>query len=219
MDQGKRTRPVRAPRLAPADRRAQLLTCAIKAFADAGVSRAGHADVARLAGVSVPTVFVYFPTREALVDAVLGEVGRFIVEDVLSPVQQRADDVPALLVQTAVAFTEAVGTHPDHARVWLDWSTAFRGDVWPHYLKFQDRVVEVLKATVQRGKRDGSLAPRLDADDATRLIVGSAHMLAQMKFMGREPAQVAHFMQTLVDGFRAPEISPGVPKARVRRKH
>lgn len=203
MDQKTRKKPARAARLVPAERRAQLLACAITAFAEAGVSRAGHADVARRAGVSVPTVFVYFPTREALVEAVLGEVGRFIVDDVLRPVQARPADAPQLLMDTALAFTEAVGSHPDYARVWLDWSTAFRGDVWPLYLEFQERVFAVLKPTVLRGKRDGSLAKNLDADEATRLLVGSAHMLAQMKFTGHAPAQVANFVQTLVDGFRA----------------
>jgi hypothetical protein len=105
-------------------------------------------------------------------------------------------------MDTALAFTEAVGTHPDHARVWLDWSTAFRGDVWPRY-EFQARVFDVLKPTFLRGKREGTLSRQLDADDAVRLLVGSAHMLAQMKFTGREPAQVENFVRTLIDGFRA----------------
>ena len=108
MDQETRKKPARAARLDPAQRRAQLLACAITAFAEVGISRAGHAEVARRAGVSVPTVFVYFPTREALVDAVLGEVGRYIVEDVLRPVQDRAADAPQLLIDTALAFTEAI---------------------------------------------------------------------------------------------------------------
>lgn len=201
MDQSTRRNPARAARLAPAARRAQLLAHAIDAFAEAGVARGTHAEVARLAGVSVSTVFVYFPTREALVEAVLEEVARFILEDVLIPVQRRDDPVPELLEQTGLAFTEAVGSHPAHARVWLDWSTAFRGDVWPRYLDFQARVVALLKRTVSRGKRDGSLAPALDADDATHLIVGSAHMLAQMKFMGRDPRHIEGFLRTLVDGF------------------
>ena len=203
MDQRKRSKPARAARLSPAERRSQLLASAIRAFADAGVSRAGHADVARIARVSVPTVFVYFPTREALVEAVLEEVARFIVEDVLRPIQARPDAAPRLLMDTALSFTEAVGTHPDHARVWLDWSTAFRGDVWPRYLEFQARVFEVLKPTFLRGKREGTLSRQLDADDAVRLLVGSAHMLAQMKFTGREPAQVENFVRTLIDGFTA----------------
>jgi len=202
MDQARRKKPARAARLNPAERRTQLLVCALRAFAEAGVGRGTHADVARLAEVSVPTVFVYFPTREALVDAVLTEVARFIVEDVLAPVQTRAAPVPELLVQSGLAFTEAVGTHPDHARIWLDWSTAFRRDVWSRYVEFQERVVRLLKATVMRGKRDGSLARNLDADDATRLLVGSAHMLAQMTYMGRDLAQIEHFLRTLIDGFR-----------------
>lgn len=212
MDQSTRRKPRRAARLPPEARRAQLLARAIEAFADAGVARGTHADVARLAEVSVPTVFVYFPTREALVEAVLEEVARFIVEDVLAPVQRGDDPVPELLVQTGLAFTEAVGSHPAHARVWLDWSTAFRGDVWPRYLAFQARVVALLKGTMVRGKRDRSLARTLDADDATRLLVGSAHMLAQMKVMGRDRRQVEHFLRTLIDGFRAP-----APERRIGR--
>jgi len=61
-------------RLDPDLRRAQLLKHAIVAFAEAGIERAVHADVAARAKVSTPTVFKYFPTREALVDAVLGEI-------------------------------------------------------------------------------------------------------------------------------------------------
>ena len=215
MDQGNRSRPARAARLSPAERRAQLLTCAVRAFADVGVGRAGHADVANLAEVSVPTVFVYFPTREALIAAVVDEVERYIVEDVLTPTQHLSEPVPDLLVETGLAFTEAVGTHPDYARVWLDWSTAFRDDSWPRYLRFQERVCNVLKATVMRGKRDGTLARDLDADDAATLLVGSAHMLAQMKFMGREPAQIARYMRTLVDAFRAP--APPAARQRARK--
>lgn len=215
MDQRKPSRPARAARLSPTERRAQLLQCAVKAFADVGISRAGHADVARRAAVSAPTVFAYFPTREVLVAAVIDEVARFIVDDVVAPVQRLPLPVPEILIETGLAFTEAVGSHPDHARVWLDWSTAFRADVWPGYVAFQARVGGLLKATIMRGRRDGSLARGLDADDATALIVGSAHMLAQMKYSGRAPAQIAHFMRTLIDGFRA-GTHPTAPASRGR---
>lgn len=218
MDQATRRKPRRAARLNPEERRAQLLGCALQAFAEAGISRASHADVAALAEVSVPTVFVYFPTREALVDAALDAVERFILDEVLAPVQAGPGPIPDLLVATGMAFTEAVGTHPHLARVWLDWSTAFRGDMWPRYTEFQERVVRLLKKAVLRGKRDGTLARTLDADDATRLIVGTAHMLAQMKFMGRDPRQVERFMRTLIDGFRAVPAPRATPDGRGRRK-
>ncbi len=193
----------RAGRLSPADRRAQLLTIAIRVFAAEGLGQGRHARVAAVAHVSVPTVFVYFPTRAALVQAVLEEVDRFIVEDVVRPVVARRGPVPALLYDIAAAFAASIDTHPDHARVWLDWSTAIREDVWPRYLQFQERVFEMLKPTFERGVRDGSLHAELDCDDAVRVLVGSAHMIAQMKFTGREGAKIMHFVQTVIDGYRA----------------
>lgn len=70
----KTTKTSSAKRLDPNARRAQLLHHAMAAFADAGIERAVHADVAVRADVSTPTVFKYFPTRDALVDAILSEI-------------------------------------------------------------------------------------------------------------------------------------------------
>ena len=58
-------------RLPPEERRAQLLEIAIDVFAERGLGAARHAEIAERAGVAVSTVFAYFETREALVDAVL----------------------------------------------------------------------------------------------------------------------------------------------------
>src|SRR2546425_9656361 len=70
----------RAHPLDKAERRALLLQCAMRVFARRGIGAAHHAEVAREAKVSVPTGFFYFPTREALVNAVLEEVARFFIE-------------------------------------------------------------------------------------------------------------------------------------------
>ena len=64
----------RRRRLAPEARRAELMAVAIEVFARRGLGEARHAEIAAEAGVSVPTVFVYFPTRDALVHAVLDHV-------------------------------------------------------------------------------------------------------------------------------------------------
>ena len=67
-------------RLPPEERRAQLLEIAIDVFADRGLGAARHAEIAERAGVAVSTVFAYFETREALVDAVLDEVADFFLQ-------------------------------------------------------------------------------------------------------------------------------------------
>lgn len=187
----------RRRRLDPAARRAELLKIALAVFARRGIGRATHAEVAEEGGCSLATAFVYFPTREDLVAAVLGEVERFYTE------MMAVEHVSDLSGQRAIrhyvdAFTDSVGTHPDYARVWLEWSTAIRDEIWPQYLAFQERIVSALAATIERGKTDATIAADIDDDEAARLMIGAAHMLAQMKFSGQPDKKISHFIETLV---------------------
>ncbi|MCC7410566.1 MAG: TetR/AcrR family transcriptional regulator [Gammaproteobacteria bacterium] len=191
-------------RLRPAARRAELLGHALAVFARRGLGRAGHAEIAAAAGVAVSTVFVYFPTRADLVDAVLDEVDRFQTELARS-IHARAAPASELVLDHIRAFTAAVATHPDHARVWLDWSTAIRDEVWPRYLRFQDGIVAIITVTLQRGQREGDIHPSVDTDAEARLIVGSAHMLAQMAFSRCPPERLERYMRTLL----ATAVGPG----------
>ncbi len=168
-------------RLAPAARRAQLLDCALQAFAAEGLGGAGHAKVAEIAGVSVPTVFHYFPSREALVDAVLDEVERFFTH-LATQLHDQPGDTAAKLTAHGLAFLASVDTDPAHIRVWLDWSTAIREHVWPRYLAFQERLVSIVAKSIATGRRSGEIPPQLDPETAARLFVGNAHMAAMMKF-------------------------------------
>ena len=47
-------------RLPKDERRAQLVECAVLVAARKGIGRLAHAEVAREAGVAIPTVFLYF---------------------------------------------------------------------------------------------------------------------------------------------------------------
>jgi TetR/AcrR family hemagglutinin/protease transcriptional regulator len=192
----------RATRLPPEERRAQLLECALRVFARRGIGAARHAEVAAEADVAVSTAFVYFPTREDLVAAVLGEVERFYVE-----LAERVHGVegPARAVLRAHfgAFADSVDDHPDHARVWLTWSSAVREDIWPRYLAFEDRVVAVIAKTLARGQREGSIGREISAEDGARLTIGAAHLIARMKFSGRPAPEVTRFLEALIRALAA----------------
>lgn len=193
-----RTAPrARAARLSPEERRAQLLGVALRVFARRGLGEARHAEIAEEAGVSVPTVFVYFPTRAELVSAVLDEVAAFLIE-MAERVHDSRAPVPHVVLAHALAFAESIDTHPDHGRVWLDWSTAIRDEVWPRYLSFQEKVVAIVARTLERGLRDGSVSVNVDPEDDARIIVGAAHMVAQMKLLHATPERVARFVHSLV---------------------
>jgi TetR/AcrR family hemagglutinin/protease transcriptional regulator len=183
--------------MAPDDRRALLLRHALAVFARRGLGGARHAEIAKDAGVSVAATFVYFPTREDLVDAVLAEVERFYLAQAEAI---HAGTLPAsrVLLEHARAFAASVASHPDYARVWLDWSTAFRDEVWTRYLAFQARMVRLLARTMRRGQRDGSVDAAVAVEDEAQLLFGGAHMVAQMQFTGVPPARLERFLKSLV---------------------
>jgi TetR/AcrR family hemagglutinin/protease transcriptional regulator len=187
----------RARRLAPEERRAALLGCALRVFARRGLAAARHAEVAREAAVSVSATFVYFPSRRALVQAVLDEVARFLLE-MAEEIHRREERADRLVLAHARAFAQSVDTHPDHARVWLDWSTAIGSESWPRYLEFQERMLRVVARTLERGRREGSLAADVDPLEDARLLIGAAHMVAQMKLTRSSPESVDRFLRTLV---------------------
>ena len=131
----------RARRLPPADRHHQLLDAAIRAFAQRGISRTAHADVAKIADVSAATVFSYFRTRALLVQAVLEAVARYY-EDMADRFHRPERSPPRALLDHAIAFATSVESDPDHARIVLEWSTAIREESWPLFLRFQEGILK-----------------------------------------------------------------------------
>jgi len=127
---------VRAQRVSPDMRRQQLLICALKVFSDKGLSDGKHADLAQEAAVAPPTTFHYFPTRDDLIGAVLDEVARYLLEDIVKKNYDPKAPAPLTIKKILLAFADAIDSHPHHIRVWLEWSSAVRVGFWDSYLKF-----------------------------------------------------------------------------------
>ncbi len=66
---------VRAGRLRADDRRTQILAAALEVFAEQGFHGTRTRELARRAGVSEALVFSHFPTKEALIRAIIDLVG------------------------------------------------------------------------------------------------------------------------------------------------
>jgi AcrR family transcriptional regulator len=62
-------------RLTATDRRSQILAAAMEVFAEHGFHGTPTRELARRAGVSEGLVFQHFPTKEALISAILDHVG------------------------------------------------------------------------------------------------------------------------------------------------
>ncbi len=187
----------RAQRLPPEERHRRLLVCALEVFARLGVGSTVHADVAREAAVSVPTVFTYFPTREILTTAVLAEVERFLLQLMAESVTGEPSSA-ARIGAILRAFAHAVDDHADYIRVWMDWSTIVAEPTWSRYIAFQDRILANFEELIAQGQATEEIDRGVDAIMGAHLIMGSGHMIAQMKFRHRDDGMIEHFIDTVI---------------------
>lgn len=158
-------------RLNPDLRRAQLLEHAISAFADAGIERAAHADVAERANVSTPTVFKYFPSRDVLVDAVLKEVEKTF-ERLKENLPSQHSSAPEVIRATALALTNLCIKRPDLMKVALTWSVAF-SPIRTRYLTLETRLLSIIS---------NALDPKISDKSDKHIIFGTANLYVRMHF-------------------------------------
>ena len=164
----------RRRRLSPEERRAELLDTAMDVFATMGIERAGHADVARQASVSTATVFNYFPSRPALVTAVLDEI-EATVDAMFDGLPALSDDPERRVLQLAQAYQDMLEARPSAVKTFLKWGVSFDPDIRPQYLEYQGRILARLAEHLPHSD---------DTTTEARVLFGAANMLATMAFDG-----------------------------------
>jgi len=184
-----------APRPLRADarrNRARVLRAADEVFSAKGVA-APTEEVARQAGVGVGTVFRHFPTKEALLEAVLVE--RFArMADEARGLSEAADAGAALFgflgrivgqSATKNAFTDALSA----AGVDPAQSVADVGrELWA-----------ALAGLLARAQRAGAVRDDVAIDELIAVIVGASHAA---RHAGRDAHVQARAVAVILDGLR-----------------
>lgn len=182
-------------RLQPEERKRLLMSNAVEVFANRGIGRGGHTEIAELGGVSVATVFNYFKTREALVDAVLEEVENYLL-DLADEVYENTDDPLEAIRNHLKTFIQACEDNPSYIKVWLEWSASVRDETWPKYLEFQNKLLDIIAKQVDKGIKSGILEPGLAPKERARWALGNAQMLASLVF---DPAGKPRGMDNMIE--------------------
>jgi len=195
---------VRASRLSPDERRRQLTEAALLVLAQEGLGHTNHSMVAAHAGVSLPTMLHYYPQHSDLVDAVLDNVADFLLNGIAGRVAATAGDPALATEEMLVTFAHSIDTNQDIVRVWLDWSTATRHASWAKYLAFRTNACAVVARLLRRGQSDGVIHAALIVDEAAQVVVGLAHMTAQMHFTGSSHGQIRRAVHELLGGYLRP---------------
>lgn len=176
--------------------RVKVLQAAETVFAAKGTS-APTEEVAREAGVGVGTVFRHFPTKEALLEAVLHErLHRFVDEAEAVAAQNSADPGAAFfsfltswveMSSAKTAYFEALsaaGVHVEFAR---------------HEIGV--RLFEALGMLLGRAQRAGAVRSDLVVGELVPVIIGTAKAA---EHVGADEALRDRIIMVLFDGLRPP---------------
>lgn len=186
-------------RLPKDERRAQLVQFAVIVAARKGIGRLTHAEVAREAGVAVPTVFLYFSNRRSLVSAVIEEVDQFYVNQYSHSLAKYASPQEGLR-DLLLTYSKSVETHPQYAQTWLEWSTAIRNEagIWDLFQNYQETMVARFSKAIRQGQKSGLISREVSAVDASRLIVASAYTITQLKHTARRHSSIERFIDQVI---------------------
>ncbi|WP_318492144.1 TetR/AcrR family transcriptional regulator [Photobacterium leiognathi] len=164
-------------RLSPEMRRQQLLHYSMEVFAKRGIGRAGHADIAEIANVSVATIFNYFPTRDALVEHVLTEVDQkfsLLLDECLG---EKGKTLHARLISISYYLIDAVLEQQDWIKIWFEWSMSIHDKVWLQFIESNHKNLHKVRDAFEQAIENGELSTEQKADDLARLLLGICYII------------------------------------------
>ncbi len=144
--------------------RARLLEVADQVFTEQGVG-ASTEEVARAAGVGIGTVFRHFPTKEALLAAVLA--GR--LERLAAGAEALAGDP-----DPGAALDQLVRLVVGHARAKNAYADALGGDISGVKEDVRGRLRDAVAALLERAQAAGAVRAELRPADLMALLVGAS---------------------------------------------
>ena len=166
-------------------KRDRILTSAMKVFARKGFASARVSDVAREAGVADGTIYLYFPSKDAILIAIFEEGMQRVIEGLvkgLKPIDEPADR----LRYFCRYHLRTVEDDPDLGEVLLvelRFSDKFLTEYKPGAML--DRYLEHLAAIIVEGQRRGSFKREIPTGLAMGAIFGALDEISLHRVLQR----------------------------------
>ncbi len=189
------------------EKREQILAAAVRVFAAEGYESSRVGDIAREAGVAYGLVYHYYPSKDAVLEAVFREAwGRLLAAVALA--EETGDDAPDQLSLVVKIVLRAWRDDPDLVRLLVREITRS-----PH---IQDELDEIgqafatLQRIVARGQAEGTFRADVDPRIAAWMLYGALEEVLTGWVLGQLPddteavAAAEHeVIATFVGGLRA----------------
>ncbi len=186
------TRPLRAD---ARRNRARLLEVAEAVFTARGTAVSTE-EIAREAGVGVGTLFRHFPTKEALLEAVLlGRLERLATE----AERLAATEAPGDAFFAFFAFFALVVDQSPAKNVFADALSAAGVDVRQSTSEIGRTLHQAMATLLAAAQRTNAVRPDLGVPELTALLVGTCRMT---EHLGDNPAARDRTFAVIFDGLR-----------------
>ena len=141
-------------------RREHILDAAERSFAHAGFHRTTMHDICRDAGVSLGALYVYFPSKEDLIEGIT-QRDRSKLAGQLAQVAH-APDLMAALAQLAEHYTLEEPRYKQQLVIEIGCQSMRGGRVSEIFRSCDSFILEQFEALFARAEAEGKIAPRLD---------------------------------------------------------
>lgn len=185
----------------------EIVAAALHLFVEHGFAATRLDDVARQAGVSKGTVYLYFDSKEALFEAVVREVIIPQVERSEQLAQQHEGSQSELLRRLVMNWWQSVSTSPicGIPKLVIAESANFPQAAQFFVDNVISRVRRVFNRVIERGIEQGEFR-QLDPESATRLLMSPMVLLAiwrhsLMPYDTAYPVDEKTYLQTHLDLF------------------
>ncbi len=162
----------------------ELLEAALALFVEKGFAATRVEEVAARAGVSKGTLFLYFPSKEALFKAVVHENAGRHLQDAFREAAEFQGTTAELLQEFLRRWWQQYGGTPAAGLTKLMMSEAANFPELAQY--YQDEVIgpnhELLRRVVQRGIDSGEFRPVADVPTLVHVIVAPLVQMVVSRF-------------------------------------
>jgi AcrR family transcriptional regulator len=210
-----KTRRPYAPRMAPTERREQVIDAALRVIVEQGYEGVSIEAIARTAGITRPVIYDHFRNLGELLEALIEREEHYALEQLarIFPADPGPSDPIDVLAGGVRHFLDAVASRPDTWRIILLPLDGTPAIVRDHVETNRARTLEQVQELVRWAIGRSALPSQLDAELAARAMQSLAEEAGRMVLTdaGRySPERYEAFVRAVVGalGAAAPPDAP-----------
>lgn len=179
-------------------RQLDLLEAATRVFARDGIAKAKMADIADEAGMSVSSIYDYYPSKEDLAYEIpIRRLAQFYAEFL-----EQARSIATMRERLHLFLSMAT----DYARRNPDWARLLYLEIWPSVLIEEARVRRavddfgrIVVAMIREGSRRGEWHAKLNPHRTATILMGSITHMIITWLLYRRPENLSKATRPMVD--------------------